>query len=78
MKQRTATPDSNSAASGDQQAPLGTDPSYDELLDVAVEYTFPCSDPVAVSVRERPRRQGGEKGPMPPPGQGSQGGQPPL
>lgn len=30
------------------QAPLGPSPSYDEVLDVAVEYTFPASDPVAV------------------------------
>ena len=31
-----------------EQAPLGSQPSYDEVLDVAVEYTFPASDPVAV------------------------------
>ena len=30
-----------------QQAPLGDRPSYDELLDTAVDYTFPCSDPIA-------------------------------
>lgn len=35
----------------DEQAPLGTAPSYDELLDVAVQYTFPCSDPIAVGPR---------------------------
>jgi|GEM_PF-6336482 len=31
-----------------EQAPLGPAPTYDEVLDVAVEYTFPASDPVAV------------------------------
>jgi hypothetical protein len=32
----------------DAQAPLGPSPSYDDVLDVAVQYTFPCSDPIAV------------------------------
>lgn len=36
------------ARTPEAQAPLGPDPSYDEVLDVAVQYTFPCSDPVAV------------------------------
>jgi hypothetical protein len=31
-----------------EQEPLGSAPTYDEVLDVAVEYTFPASDPVAV------------------------------
>jgi hypothetical protein len=31
-----------------EQAPLGEHPTYDEVLDVAVQYTFPCSDPIAV------------------------------
>ena len=64
MKQPTATSESTSAAPGDQQAPLGTEPSYDDLLDLAVEYTFPCSDPVAVQqgcdaagLRERAARR---------------------
>jgi len=35
-------------AEGDAQAPLGSNPSYDDVLDVAVQYTFPCSDPIAV------------------------------
>ena len=39
---RVAPPERN------EQAPLGPQPSYDEVLDVAVEYTFPASDPVAV------------------------------
>ena len=30
-----------------EQAPLGERPSYDDLLDTAVDYTFPCSDPIA-------------------------------
>ena len=30
-----------------EQAPLGARPSYDEMLDAAVDYTFPCSDPIA-------------------------------
>jgi len=30
-----------------EQAPLGMQPDYDELLDTAVDYTFPCSDPIA-------------------------------
>jgi hypothetical protein len=31
-----------------EQAPLGPEPTYDQVLDTAVEYTFPCSDPIAV------------------------------
>lgn len=38
----TAPPERN------EVAPLGDHPDYDELLDVAVEYTFPCSDPISV------------------------------
>jgi hypothetical protein len=33
---------------GDAQGPLGPAPDYDTVLDVAVEYSFPCSDPIAV------------------------------
>lgn len=36
-----------------QQAPLGDAPSYDEVLDTAVDYTFPCSDPIAAECCER-------------------------
>jgi hypothetical protein len=39
---------SDTALEQNDQAPLGPEPSYDELLDTAVEYTFPCSDPIAV------------------------------
>lgn len=31
-----------------EQLPLGDHPSYDDVLDVAVQYTFPASDPIAV------------------------------
>lgn len=31
-----------------EQAPLGDHPSYDDVLDVAVQYTFPCSDPISI------------------------------
>ena len=37
----------DAAAELNQQLPLGSDPSYDDVLDVAVQYTFPCSDPIA-------------------------------
>lgn len=53
----------------DEQAPLGESPTYDEVLDVAVQYTFPCSDPIAVEAccaeleaREQ-REEGGPRGP---------------
>jgi hypothetical protein len=35
-------------AGGPEQAPLGEHPSYDDVLDMAVQYTFPCSDPISV------------------------------
>ncbi len=38
----------STAPGRNDQAPLGPEPSYDEVLDVAVEYTFPASDPVSV------------------------------
>lgn len=31
-----------------EQEPLGPHPTYEHALDVAVEYTFPASDPIAV------------------------------
>lgn len=38
-----------------EQAPLGRRPTYDELLDTAVDYTFPCSDPIAAGgCRDKP------------------------
>jgi hypothetical protein len=45
------TPSSSTAAESipqDAQAPLGPAPDYDSVLDLAVEYSFPCSDPIAV------------------------------
>ena len=32
----------------DRQEPLGSNPDYQRVLDVAGEYSFPCSDPIAV------------------------------
>lgn len=51
-------------APGEQQAPLGEHPTYDEVLDVAVEYTFPCSDPISVDslLRDEERRAKKEEG----------------
>lgn len=34
--------------SPNEQAPLGAHPSYDDMVDAAVEYTFPCSDPISI------------------------------
>ncbi|TFY97618.1 hypothetical protein [Ramlibacter humi] len=53
----------NAAPERNEQAPLGPHPSYDEVLDVGVEYTFPASDPVAVQssakdAAEREERRG--------------------
>jgi hypothetical protein len=38
----------NPPAERNEQTPLGPHPTYDDVLDVAVAYTFPCSDPIAV------------------------------
>lgn len=56
------------------QAPLGPEPSYDDVLDVAVQYTFPASDPIAVqeTVNHKPERdEGAPKGPGMTPGRGT-------
>jgi hypothetical protein len=48
------------------QEPLGREPSYDDVLDVAVQYTFPASDPIAVEEcmnRHPERDEGRSKGP---------------
>ncbi|HXC37947.1 MAG TPA: hypothetical protein VN667_03300 [Burkholderiales bacterium] len=37
----------------DEQAPLGSHPSSEELLDAAVEETFPASDPPAIGAGVR-------------------------
>jgi hypothetical protein len=60
----------------EQQQPLGDRPSYDDVLDVAVQYTFPCSDPIScdtccADVDERMQREEGEpQGPGMTPGHG--------
>jgi hypothetical protein len=40
---------------------IGPDSSPEEVLDVAVEYTFPASDPIAIedTYRKRSRRRPG-------------------
>jgi hypothetical protein len=43
-----ALPFPTSPRERNDQAPLGPSPTYDEVLDLAVEYTFPASDPIAV------------------------------
>ncbi|HET8748856.1 MAG TPA: hypothetical protein VFM98_24905 [Ramlibacter sp.] len=66
------------ARPADAQAPLGPNPSYDDVLDVAVQYTFPCSDPVAVQecsaadghMPHPEREEGQPKGPGMTPGHG--------
>jgi hypothetical protein len=58
----------------EQQEPLGSEPSYDDVLDVAVQYTFPCSDPIAVEAccKHHPERDEGQpKGPGRTPGHGN-------
>jgi hypothetical protein len=56
----------------DEQGPLGDKPSYDDVLDVAVQYTFPASDPIAVDCHGHPEREeGAAKGPGTTPGRGN-------
>jgi hypothetical protein len=43
-----AQPDDTCATPGDSPAPLGSRPSEEALLDLALECTFPASDPIAV------------------------------
>jgi hypothetical protein len=31
-----------------EQLPLGSSPSYDDVVDVGSQYSFPCSDPPAI------------------------------
>jgi hypothetical protein len=38
----------DSSGDRDRQEPLGSRPDYQHVLDVACEYSFPCSDPIAV------------------------------
>lgn len=58
----------------ERQEPLGPEPSYDDVLDVAVQYTFPASDPIAVAdccSHHPDREEGHAKGPGATPGHGS-------
>jgi hypothetical protein len=63
-------------AAGNRQEPLGEHPSYDDVLDVAVQYTFPCSDPIAVdgccaNIDQKMQREEGQaRGPGMTPGHG--------
>lgn len=43
----TQPPAERKPGGGTEQGPLGVDPTYDQILDTAVDYTFPCSDPIA-------------------------------
>ena len=59
-----------------EQLPLGPHPSYDDVLDVAVQYTFPASDPIAVDAccadvdARMEREEGQSQGPGMTPGHG--------
>ena len=70
------TSSSGPAAAANQQEPLGEHPSYDDVLDVAVQYTFPCSDPISVDAccgdidRKMQREEGQPRGPGMTPGHG--------
>lgn len=58
----------------ERQEPLGPEPSYDDVLDVAVQYTFPASDPIAVQAsgaHPKERDEGQAKGPGATPGHGN-------
>ena len=64
----------DSANGTERQEPLGPEPSYDDVLDVAVQYTFPASDPIAVAdcCSHHPEREEGHaKGPGATPGHGN-------
>lgn len=45
--QDTHAPADRTLNDSTEQGPLGARPTYDEVLDAAVDYTFPCSDPIA-------------------------------
>ena len=73
------THDTSPAREDNTQAPLGPEPSYDDVLDVAVQYTFPCSDPIAIQEccaaaqgrkADAGREEGEPKGPGMTPGHG--------
>lgn len=66
----------NPPAERNEQLPLGDHPSYDDVLDVAVQYTFPASDPIAVDAccadidARLQREEGRPQGPGATPGHG--------
>ena len=70
------TSSSGPLAGTNQQEPLGEHPSYDDVLDVAVQYTFPCSDPISVdgccgNIDQKMQREEGQpRGPGMTPGHG--------
>jgi hypothetical protein len=41
-------PQNAKATPGKAAAPLGQNPSSDDIVDAAVDYTFPASDPTAI------------------------------
>jgi hypothetical protein len=44
-----------------EEPPVGSPPSSEALLDAAVEYTFPASDPIAIqSAFERAKKREGQ------------------
>lgn len=45
---RNMPPGDRPSTRPEEQGPLGSAPSYDDVLDTAVDYSFPCSDPIAV------------------------------
>jgi hypothetical protein len=47
------------ATPGDSPAPLGDAPSYDAILDAALQLTFPGSDPISVEDACRSASQDG-------------------
>ena len=53
----TQPPADKAAHTDGEQGPLGNEPSYDDLLDTAVDYTFPCSDPIAAGGCDKPQRR---------------------
>lgn len=69
----SANPPPRPDGAAERQEPLGPEPSYDDVLDVAVQYTFPASDPIAVqpSGAHPEREEGHAKGPGATPGHGS-------
>jgi hypothetical protein len=63
----TNTPPTKAPATpGKDPAPLGPHPSSEKVLDVAVQYTFPASDPTAVGASVHAAEEEGEPAPVRP------------